>query len=179
MRSGSRAPRHTWRCFAIESSRPADSRLFHDPLAVAFLDRRLRLAAVMARLPSLGRLVPWYIDRRWPGPRPSGVVRTRAVDDAVRRGPGRGVRSARHSGNRPRHPRLPSEARLPALARHAVLAAADPLCARAARPHARAIRAARLAVVARGPRARAAHPGEPRRRSRDRSDDDKPGAARA
>jgi hypothetical protein len=27
--------------FAIESSRPADSRLFHDPLAVAFLDRRL------------------------------------------------------------------------------------------------------------------------------------------
>jgi hypothetical protein len=69
--------------FAIESSRPADSRLFHDPLAVAFLDRRLRLAAVTARLPSLGRLVPWYIDRRWPGPRPSGVVRTRAVDDAV------------------------------------------------------------------------------------------------
>jgi methyltransferase (TIGR00027 family) len=69
---------------ALESSRPADSRLFHDPLAVAFLDRRLRLAAVTARLPMLGRLVPWYIDRRWPGPRPSGVVRTRAIDDAVR-----------------------------------------------------------------------------------------------
>jgi methyltransferase (TIGR00027 family) len=69
---------------AIESSRPADSRLFHDPLAVAFLDRRLRLAAVTARLPMLGTLVPWYIDRRWPGPRPSGVVRTRAIDDAVR-----------------------------------------------------------------------------------------------
>src|SRR5215207_7324300 len=69
---------------AIESSRPADSRLFHDPLALAFQDRRLRLAAVTARLPSLGRLVPWYIDRRSPGPRPSGVVGTRAVDDAVR-----------------------------------------------------------------------------------------------
>src|SRR5882672_5198829 len=69
---------------AIESSRPADVRLFDDPLAPAFLDRRLRIASLAARLPIAGKLVPWYIDRRWPGPRPSGVVRTRAIDDAVR-----------------------------------------------------------------------------------------------
>jgi methyltransferase (TIGR00027 family) len=68
---------------AIESTRPAAERLFDDPLASSFLDRRLRIAALAARLPIIGGLVPWYIDRRWPGPRPSGVVRTRAIDDAV------------------------------------------------------------------------------------------------
>jgi len=69
----------------IESSRPAEERLFDDPLAAAFLDRRLRMAAGAARLPMIGKLVPWFIDRRWPGPRLSGVVRTRVIDDAVRR----------------------------------------------------------------------------------------------
>src|SRR5919201_6439860 len=69
---------------AIESARPARERLFHDPLAGTFLDHRLRAAALAARLPIAGRLVSRYIDRRWPGPRPSGVVRTRAIDDAVR-----------------------------------------------------------------------------------------------
>jgi methyltransferase (TIGR00027 family) len=69
---------------AIESARPADRRLFADPLAAAFLDRRLRIAAFAARLPGIGGVVPRYIDRRWPGPRPSGVVRTRVIDDAVR-----------------------------------------------------------------------------------------------
>jgi methyltransferase (TIGR00027 family) len=69
---------------AIESGRSANERLFVDPLAVAFLDRRLRLAARASRLPLVGGIVPWFIDRRWPGPRPSGVVRTRVIDDAVR-----------------------------------------------------------------------------------------------
>jgi methyltransferase (TIGR00027 family) len=69
---------------AIESSRPAGERLFADPLAAAFLDRPLRIAALAARLPVIGGVVPWYIDRRWPGPRPSGVVRTRVIDDSVR-----------------------------------------------------------------------------------------------
>src|SRR2546428_12693772 len=69
---------------AIESSKPANKRLFADPLAVVFLDRRLRLAALASRLPLIGGIVPWFIDRRWPGPRPSGVVRTRVIDDAVR-----------------------------------------------------------------------------------------------
>jgi len=69
---------------AIESAKPPNMRLFEDPLAIAFLHGRLRIAALAARLPILARLVPWYIDRRWPGPRPSAVVRTRAIDDAVR-----------------------------------------------------------------------------------------------
>jgi methyltransferase (TIGR00027 family) len=69
---------------AIESAKPARKRLFADPLAAAFLNRRLRIAALAARLPGIGQLVPRYIDRRWPGPRPSGVVRTRVIDDAVR-----------------------------------------------------------------------------------------------
>jgi methyltransferase (TIGR00027 family) len=69
---------------AIESSRPPADRLFDDPLASAFLDRRLGLAATVARVPVVGRLVPSYIDRRWPGPRPSGVIRTRVIDDLVR-----------------------------------------------------------------------------------------------
>ena len=68
---------------AIESTTPTTERLFDDPLAPSFLDRRLRIAVFAARLPIIGGLVPWYIDRRWPGPRPSGVVRTRAIDDAV------------------------------------------------------------------------------------------------
>jgi methyltransferase (TIGR00027 family) len=49
-----------------------------------FSNRRLRLAALASRLPLIGGIVPWFIDRRWPGPRPSGVLRTRVIDDAVR-----------------------------------------------------------------------------------------------
>jgi methyltransferase (TIGR00027 family) len=86
MRSGSPSRTAAYMALfrAIESSKPADERLFEDPLALAFLDRRLRVVGLAARLPILGRLVPWYIDHRWPGPRLSGVVRTRAIDDAVR-----------------------------------------------------------------------------------------------
>lgn len=66
---------------ALETARGG---LCDDPHAHRFLGRRLGLAAAAARVPLTGRLVPWYIDRRWPGPRPSGVVRTRLIDDLVR-----------------------------------------------------------------------------------------------
>jgi len=69
---------------ALETIRPERERLFADPQAPAFLDRGLRAAVTAARVPLLGGLVPAYIDRRWPGPRASGVVRTRVIDDAVR-----------------------------------------------------------------------------------------------
>jgi methyltransferase (TIGR00027 family) len=69
---------------AIETARPADRRLFTDPLAPAFLTGRLKRAALAARTPCIGDAVPKYIDRRWPGPRLSAVVRTRVIDDALR-----------------------------------------------------------------------------------------------
>lgn len=62
---------------------PASERLFSDPLAVAFLGRRLRACVALARLPGVGKLVPGLLDRRWPGPRASAVARTRQIDDWV------------------------------------------------------------------------------------------------
>lgn len=68
---------------ALESSAPAGERLFEDPLAERFLAGRLRLAAGAAHVEPLRRLLISYIDRRYPGPRLSGVVRTRVIDDLV------------------------------------------------------------------------------------------------
>lgn len=68
---------------ALESSRPPTRRLFFDPYASAFLPPLLRLAAWVASLPVVGPVVPWFIDRRWPGARSSGVARTRLIDDEV------------------------------------------------------------------------------------------------
>ena len=66
---------------ALESRRPASRRLFADPLAAHVLDRRLRAAASVSGVPLLGGLVPWIVDRRFPGPRPSAVARTKVIDD--------------------------------------------------------------------------------------------------
>lgn len=68
---------------ALETVQPASERLFSDPLAVAFLGRRLRACVALARLPGVGKLVPGLLDRRWPGPRASAVARTRQIDDWV------------------------------------------------------------------------------------------------
>lgn len=67
---------------AVESAR-GKGRLFDDPYAAAFLDGRLRLGARVASLPGGDRLVASYIDRNWPGSRPSAVIRTRLIDEAV------------------------------------------------------------------------------------------------
>jgi methyltransferase (TIGR00027 family) len=68
---------------AIESARPPASRLFEDPLASAFLRPGLRSVALAARIPPARAFVTRFIDRRWPGPRASAVVRTRLIDDAL------------------------------------------------------------------------------------------------
>jgi methyltransferase (TIGR00027 family) len=69
---------------AIESGRPADSRLFVDPLAPAFLSPPWRVVVQASRLPGLRRLVCVVYDRvAGPGPRPSAVARTRLIDDIV------------------------------------------------------------------------------------------------
>ncbi len=72
-----------WR--ARESTRPAGSRLFEDPLAHAFLDWRLRWALRLSRLPLVGAALPWsLIDGHWAGSRGTVVVRTRYIDDVLR-----------------------------------------------------------------------------------------------
>jgi methyltransferase (TIGR00027 family) len=68
---------------ALESARPAGRRLFEDPVAASFLEPRLRAAALAAQVAPLRRLIVAFIDRRWPGPRLSAVVRTRVIDDFV------------------------------------------------------------------------------------------------
>lgn len=68
---------------AIESAQRPDRRLFEDPYATRFLRPALRAVACAARLPPARAAIVGFIDSRWPGPRLSGVVRTRVIDDFV------------------------------------------------------------------------------------------------
>lgn len=68
---------------ALESARPEGERLFEDRAAASFLSPGLRAVALAARVPPLRALIVALIDHRWPGPRLSGVVRTRVIDDFV------------------------------------------------------------------------------------------------
>jgi methyltransferase (TIGR00027 family) len=76
---------------AMETRRRVSERQFADTLAEEFLDGRLRMVARAAGLPCLGRLLTLFIDRRYPGPRPSGVARTRLIDEAVITAIGNGI----------------------------------------------------------------------------------------
>ena len=70
---------------ALESSRrPRRKRLFEDPLAPAFLGRKGRKFLRLSRIPLIGRIVPLYIDRKWPGVRASAVGRTCWIDEYLR-----------------------------------------------------------------------------------------------
>jgi len=66
---------------ALESAGPPERRLVEDRAAERFLDPRLRAVVRAARLSPLRWLITWFIDHRWPGPRLSGVVRTRVIDE--------------------------------------------------------------------------------------------------
>jgi len=68
---------------ALESLRPAGERQFLDPQATRFLRPTLRLLACAARLRPLRARIETHIDRRWPGPRPSAIARTRVIDEFV------------------------------------------------------------------------------------------------
>jgi methyltransferase (TIGR00027 family) len=68
---------------AMETSRkPQEKRLFNDPLAHGFLGN-LKWAYFMSRFPFIGKIVPMYIDRNWPGVRPSAIGRTCWIDDQI------------------------------------------------------------------------------------------------
>ncbi len=70
---------------AIESYRcPRRKRLFADMLAPCFLGLRARKFFRFSRVPLLGHLVTWYIDKKWPGVRPSSLGRTCWIDDQLR-----------------------------------------------------------------------------------------------
>src|SRR5258705_5354268 len=69
---------------AIESSRPAATRLFDDPFAPLFLEWRFRTALRLSRLPVIGAAMPWsLIDGQWSGPGGTVAVRTRYIDDCL------------------------------------------------------------------------------------------------
>jgi len=76
---------------ALETARGHD-RVFDDPLAVRFLHGGYRLLARAARVRPVGLRLSRLIDRRWPGPRPSAVARTRLIDDLVIEALSRGAR---------------------------------------------------------------------------------------
>jgi methyltransferase (TIGR00027 family) len=69
---------------AIESSRPAATRLFDDPFAPLFLELRFRTALGLSRLPVIGAAIPWsLVDGHWAGPRGTVAVRTKYIDDCL------------------------------------------------------------------------------------------------
>jgi methyltransferase (TIGR00027 family) len=66
---------------AVESARPADDRLLHDPYAKIFLTPVLKTWVWLAAATPLFRwFVPWYIQLRWPGSISSVVARTLKID---------------------------------------------------------------------------------------------------
>jgi len=68
---------------ALESARPAGSRLFSDPFATLFLTPGLRLLIALSPAPVLRRVVPAVADAILPGARSSAVARTRLIDDVL------------------------------------------------------------------------------------------------
>ena len=80
---GSRTAEYMALFRALETLGPPQRRLFADPLAASFLTAPLAQVVWVARVPLLRSVVTSLIDRRYPGPRPSAVARTKVLDDAV------------------------------------------------------------------------------------------------
>jgi len=70
---------------AIESARPASSRLFCDPFAALFLHRWRKWIYRIARCGAGRRIVERLFDRGLPGARAAGIARTKWIDDEVTR----------------------------------------------------------------------------------------------
>jgi methyltransferase (TIGR00027 family) len=69
---------------AFESHRPPKSRLFRDPYADAFLRSWMRWMAAASAVPVLRAIATRLFDAKTgPGPRPSAIVRTHLIDDAL------------------------------------------------------------------------------------------------
>lgn len=70
---------------ALESARPARSRLFCDPFAALFLHGWRKWIYGIARCDAGRRLVERLFDRQSPGARAAGIARTKWIDDEVTR----------------------------------------------------------------------------------------------
>lgn len=69
---------------AFESHRSSRSRLFNDPYADAFLRPWMRWMATASATPVLRAAATRLFDMKTgPGPRPSAIIRTRVIDDAL------------------------------------------------------------------------------------------------
>lgn len=69
---------------ALETNRQAGTRLFADPYAISFLDRRLRLTARCTNVPAVRNWVGRIIQKKIPGAFSAGVARTKYIDDILK-----------------------------------------------------------------------------------------------
>ena len=84
-----RRPSRTARLMAVqrglESARPAQTRLFQDPLAERFVSPAWRVALRSARFVIVRRAIEAIYDLvGGPGPRASAIARTKLIDDLIR-----------------------------------------------------------------------------------------------
>lgn len=68
---------------ALESTQPANKRLFIDPYAVSFLDGKLKWATRLSPLSFVRSYVQKTIHKKIPGALSSGIARTRYIDDLL------------------------------------------------------------------------------------------------
>jgi O-methyltransferase involved in polyketide biosynthesis len=83
-----RRPSRTARLMAVqrglESARPAQTRLFEDPIARRFVSPAWRVALRGARCVVVRRAIEAIYDRvGGPGPRASAIARTKLIDDLI------------------------------------------------------------------------------------------------
>ncbi len=68
---------------ALETARPQGTRLFNDPYAISFLDKKLKRTTQLTRIPFVRALVHKIIHRKIPGALSSGLARTKYIDDLL------------------------------------------------------------------------------------------------
>lgn len=68
---------------ALETTQPANKRLFIDPYAISFLGGKLKLATRLSPLSFVRRYVQNTIHKKIPGALTSGIARTRYIDDLL------------------------------------------------------------------------------------------------
>ena len=76
---------------ALETTLPANKRLFAAPFAVSFLEGKLQLAILLSPLSFVRRYVQNTIYKKIPGAFTSGIARTRYIDDLLQQTIQRGV----------------------------------------------------------------------------------------